>query len=207
MAGGPGDALHAAALSPDRSANGRRLSGADRARQHDHRLRELPGRRRVPLAVPHRLSHPERGFGRTERATWETLPALRGLRELFERALAAYDWGESFVAINLVAKPAADETLRQLGRAARRFGDTLLSLLAENQLRDAERSRRWSAALVRFSLQHEPNAAVIRGWLDKWTPLAARAMERYCEALPEAGEPEAALSSLKAFHRGLDLEA
>ncbi len=153
------------------------------------------------------LAHPERGFGQSERAHWESLPALQGLRELLERALATYDWGESFVAANLVAKPAADETLRQLGRAARRHGDTLLSLMVDNQLRDSERSRRWSAGLVAFALPTDGNAAVIRGWLDKWMPLAARAAETYCGALPEAGDSEAVLSALEAFHRGLNLDA
>lgn len=48
--------------------------------------------------------------------------------------------GENFVALKLVAKPAVDETLRELGTTARRFDDTLLALPADNQLRDSDRS-------------------------------------------------------------------
>ena len=52
-------------------------------------------------------AHPSRGFGETERRTWEEEPAWQGFRELLEKTLATYDWGEHFVALNLVAKPAA----------------------------------------------------------------------------------------------------
>ena len=71
-------------------------------------------------------THPERGFGETERRTWEEEPAWQGFRELLEKTLATYDWGEHFVALNLVAKPAADEAHRQLGRVGRRCDDGLL---------------------------------------------------------------------------------
>ena len=42
------------------------------------------------------------GFGRDERTYWETDPAWQGWRKLIELALVAWDWGESFVALNLV---------------------------------------------------------------------------------------------------------
>ncbi|SVC72862.1 uncharacterized protein METZ01_LOCUS325716, partial [marine metagenome] len=116
--------------------------------------------------------------------------------------------GEAFVALNLVAKPAADETLRELGAAARHSDDHLLALLIDNQMRDGERSRRWSAALVEFSTPHSDNKAVIQGWIDKWVPLAAKAIETYCAALPDnAGIADAAIGRLQAFHRSLSTSA
>lgn len=151
-------------------------------------------------------SHPNNGFARKERDYWENDAAWQGLRELMEKTLVAYDWGESFVALNLVAKPAADETLRELAVTARRFGDPLLALLADNQLRDSDRSRRWSSALVEFCARREQNKSVIGEWIDKWMPLAQVAIEGYCEALPESPESaDSALSRVRAFHRSLPL--
>ena len=153
-------------------------------------------------------THPALGFGATERGCWEQEPAWQGFRELLEKTLATYDWGEHFVALNLVAKPAADEAHRQLGRVARRCDDGLLGLLAENQMRDSERSRRWSAALVSFSLENEANAAVLKGWIEKWIPLARQAVDAYCGALPEQDDAAAAaLGAVTAFHRSLGLDA
>ena len=153
-------------------------------------------------------AHPERGFGETERGTWEEEPAWQGFRELLEKTLATYDWGEHFVALNLVAKPAADEAHRQLGRVGRRCDDGLLGLMADNQMRDSERSRRWSAALVAFSLENEANGEVLRGWIEKWMPLARQAVAAYCGALPEQDDAaDAALAAVEAFHRSLGLDA
>ncbi len=152
-------------------------------------------------------AHPERGFGNTERTCWEEDTVWQGLRELLEKALITYDWGESFVAINLVAKPAADETLRELGTTSRHYGDQLLALLADNQLRDSDRSRRWSAQLVEFCREVEGNTIVIDGWIEKWMPLARTAIETYCAALPESdGAAVSAIARVEAFHRSLGLK-
>jgi len=111
--------------------------------------------------------------------------------------LIAYDWGESFVALNLVAKPAIDEAfLRQFAQAARREGDTLLAMLADAALVDSERHRRWTKALVDFALQRDENRRVIGDWLSKWAPLGDKAIEAFCEALPDS--PEAAKTATRA---------
>ena len=153
------------------------------------------------------IAHPNRGFGKSERLHWENEPAWQGLRELMEKALIAYDWGESFVANNLVAKVAADETLRELAATARSFRDPLLASLADNQLRDSDRSRRWSAGLVKFCTDaSEANKAVIKGSIDHWTPLANKAITTYCSVLPESNNAaEGAISRMEAFHRSLEL--
>ncbi len=153
------------------------------------------------------IAHPGRGFGKTERENWEREPAFQGLRELMEKVLVTYDYGESFTAANLVAKPAADETLRELAATARRFSDPLLALLADNQLRDSDRSRRWSAELVRFCTQAKAeNKAVIRDWIDQWMPLAVSAVSTWCEALPESqGSADAVVSRMRAWHRSLEI--
>ncbi|MFG1394730.1 aromatic/alkene monooxygenase hydroxylase subunit beta [Xanthobacter agilis] len=127
------------------------------------------------------------GFGTGERTVWETDPAWQGLRELVERGLATYDWGEHFVAMNLVARPAVEEAvLRGLGQAARHNGDTLLALLCDAQLVDADRHRRWTGALVKMMLDSAGNRPVLEGWLAKWAPLGDAAMEAYSAHLPDA---------------------
>jgi toluene monooxygenase system protein E len=153
------------------------------------------------------MAHPERGFSKNERDHWENSPAFQGLRELMEKVLIAYDWGENFVASNLVAKVAADETLRELADVARSFRDPLLASLAENQLRDSDRSRRWSAELVKFCTDAKSeNKTAIKGWIEAWTPLAKDAITAYCSALP-AGEiaAKSAISRMEAFHRSLEI--
>ncbi len=151
-------------------------------------------------------AHPDRGYGDTERDSWEMDPAWQGFRELFEKVLVAYDWGEQFVALNLVAKPAADESLRLFGATGRRYGDALLSLLADNQMRDSDRSRRWSAALVDFALTKSSNRDVMVQWIEKWKPLAIQAINAYMEPIPDNEEAtKASIKNLEAFHRSLGL--
>ncbi len=145
---------------------------------------------------------PDFGFGTGERAIWENDPAWQGFRELAERALVAYDWAESFVALNLVARPAVEEAvLRGLGQAARHNGDMLLGLLTDAQLLDAERHRRWAAALVKMALETEGNREVLAGWLAKWVPLGEAAVDAYCAHLPDARDTAALARAAAADFR------
>lgn len=147
------------------------------------------------------------GFGAGERDKWENDPAWQGFRELVEKALVAYDWGESFVALNLVARPAVEEAiLRALGQAGRHNGDTLLGLLTDAQLADADRHRRWTGALVKFALQTEGNDKVLADWLAKWAPLGDAAIDAYCAHLPDApGAAQAAKDGCAELRRSYGL--
>ncbi|MEE8171346.1 MAG: aromatic/alkene monooxygenase hydroxylase subunit beta, partial [Alphaproteobacteria bacterium] len=150
---------------------------------------------------------PAAGFGDKERSHWEGHAAWQGFRELMERTLVAYDWGEHFTALNLVAKPAIDEAfVRQLGKSARRQGDSLLRHLMDAQRTDNERSRRWSKALVEFMLDTDGNKDVLAEWVAKWAPLGDAAIDAYCAALPDAGDAAAeAKREAEAFRAGLGL--
>jgi toluene monooxygenase system protein E len=149
-------------------------------------------------------THPDGGFGEAERRHWEEASAWQGFRELMERTLVAYDWAETFVALNMVAKPAIDEAwLRQFAVSARRSGDGLLALLADAALRDSERSRRWTAALVEMMLL-PGNQDVLQGWLAKWVPLGEQAVRQFCAELPENPEAgDAAVERTRAFRSQL----
>jgi toluene monooxygenase system protein E len=153
------------------------------------------------------LTHTGKGLGADERAYWEKDPAWQGFRELMEKVLTAWDWGEAFVALNLVAKPAIEEAvMRKLGEAGRHNNDTLLGMLTDSQLLDATRHRRWAAALVKMTLEKPGNAEVIKTWIAKWEPLADKAIDSYCAALPEV--PDAARearAAVKEFQRSLAL--
>lgn len=153
------------------------------------------------------INQPDCGFGVGERAAWEDDEAWQGFRELMERTLATYDWGEHFVALNVITKPAIDEAcLHQLGTAARRNGDTLLAFLIDAQLLDSERSRRWTKALVNFACQNEANKKVLGDWVAKWAPLGDKAIDAYCAALPDSpGGAEAAKAAAREFRSSLDL--
>jgi toluene monooxygenase system protein E len=152
-------------------------------------------------------NHPGAGFGENERNIWENDPVWQGFRELLEKALVAWDWGEAFVAINLVAKPAIEEALLvQLGKAGRENGDTLLGLLTQAQMLDAQRHRRWATALVEMALTQEGNKEVLEGWIAKWQPLADKAVDAYCAAIPD--RPNAAKDAKAAaatFRKSLGL--
>ncbi|HEX6381359.1 MAG TPA: toluene monooxygenase, partial [Acidimicrobiia bacterium] len=150
------------------------------------------------------IAHPAAGFGENERRLWEELPAWQGFRELMEKALVAYDWAEAFLALNVVAKPAIDEAwLRQFAVSARRSNDTLLGLLADAALRDSERSRRWTAALVEMMLL-PGNQDVLENWLSKWIPLGEAAVSAFCGDLPENPEAtETAIERMRAFRSQL----
>lgn len=149
----------------------------------------------------------DKGFGVDERRYWEEDPAWQGFRELMEKALTVWDWGEAIVVLNLVVMPAVEETvLRRLGEAARHNGDTLLGLLTDAQLIDAARHRRWTAAFVAMALQTEGNLALIQSWIAKWEPLADRAIDAYCAALPDVpGAAEAARAATRDLRRSLAL--
>jgi len=146
------------------------------------------------------LTFPDLGFGANERNLWEQHPAWQGWRSLVEQALVAWDWAEAFVAMNLVVRPAVEETvLRGLGQAARHNGDTLLGMLTDAQLLDAERHRRWACALVKMAQGQADNDKVIKGWIAKWEPLADKAIEAYCASLPDV--PNAAADAIAATRR------
>lgn len=153
------------------------------------------------------LAHPGTGFGQRERELWEELPAWQGFRELMERQLVTFDWAEAFVALNVVAKPAIDEiVLRQLGVSARRHGDVLHALLTEAALRDSERSRRWTEALVKHMSEVDSNLPQLTEWVAKWQPLGEQAVRAYGEEIAENVEgADNAVGAVRAFQRQLGL--
>ncbi|WP_319446884.1 MULTISPECIES: toluene hydroxylase [unclassified Mycobacterium] len=117
------------------------------------------------------LTHPDHGFGTAEKAAWTQHPDWQPVRAAFEWALVEFDWDASFVATNLVTKAIADQLfLVQLGSQLGAVGAQLDALIVENLWHDAERSRRWSTALVEFlGSADDANLPVLQGHLDTWS--------------------------------------
>jgi toluene monooxygenase system protein E len=119
------------------------------------------------------------GFGDASRQIWEDAPAWQPLREVIERLLVTYDWGEAFVGLNLCLKPAIDGVLvSALAPAARQAGDPLLETLLRALQDDGRWHQAWSGALVATAIADCPaNRAVLQTWIDHWAPLSLRAAQ------------------------------
>src|SRR5437867_2055563 len=74
-------------------------------------------------------THP--GFGSESKSAWERNPHWQPLREVIEKLLVTYDWGEAFVALNLVLKLSFDQVfmLDYGGRAHARDEEVLHKIL------------------------------------------------------------------------------
>ncbi|WP_431239821.1 toluene hydroxylase [Mycolicibacterium aichiense] len=127
-----------------------------------------------------------------QRATWEDAAAFQPLRELIERALVAYDWGESFIVTNAVIKPRIDRLVNQdiAGTLATANSDPILSSIHFSLDEDAHWHREWTAALMRHILEdNAANAEVVSGWIEKWSPLASEALEAFADVIAQAPVP------------------
>ncbi|MFN8156878.1 MAG: hypothetical protein U0R68_05650 [Candidatus Nanopelagicales bacterium] len=132
----------------------------------------------------------------TARDPWQSGSAWQPLREVSERMLGVYDWGESFVLLNLVLKPALDSVVNDsLASLAVANGDEFLALLLAEFQRESTRSQAWTSALLSYAVEQDPALAdVVRGWVATWTPLVDEAVAGLSELFataPVAGDPNA----------------
>jgi toluene monooxygenase system protein E len=153
------------------------------------------------------LNRPDSGIGSTERRTWEQDEAWQPARKAIEKALASYDWGEAFTALNLVLAPTFDDVLnRQFREVSRANGDELAWLLCSALQEDNDRRTRWSVALGQFCLQQRSeNEAALRKWIDRWSVVADAAAEGLAVKLGRSASDVAgeARAAREALHSGL----
>jgi toluene monooxygenase system protein E len=138
------------------------------------------------------IARPDSGIGAAERSLWEGHPGWQPARKAVEYALASYDWGEAFTALNLVLAPTLDDVLlTQLGQVARANGDDLTWLLTSFLAADAQRRGRWSHRLAQFAVtQRAGNRDVLSRWITRWSALAddaAHGLGQFLESLPGQG--------------------
>jgi hypothetical protein len=95
--------------------------------------------------------------------------------------LICYDWAEAFVALNLVLKPLLDEVFMNcLSDLALREGDYLLGQVFYSLNEDCKWHREWSKALTRMLIEdNSRNIGAIQGWIEKWHPIAAHALQAF----------------------------
>ena len=125
---------------------------------------------------------------------WQEAEGFQGLRELIERALVVYDFGEALTVLNFVVKPHVDALLNEElgGRLAAANGDTILREIHFSLQEDAKWHRAWSAELARTLIADTPaNEAIMNEWVAKWTPLAVRAVEGLAAVFESAPVPMA----------------
>ncbi|TYB66824.1 toluene hydroxylase [Nonomuraea sp. PA05] len=125
------------------------------------------------------------------RAVWEDDPAWQPAREALELLLLAYDWGEAFVALNLVVKPAFDALFKEsFADLADAHGDGLTARLLKDSGADTARSQAWSTALTRYALAARPdNLKAVTDWQHTWTPRATAAVEGLAAVFATAPRP------------------
>jgi len=120
-------------------------------------------------------------FATDSKARWQTDPLWQPLRIAIEKLLICYDWAESFVGLNLVLKPLMDELfMTHLSDLALREGDYLLGQVFYSLKEDCRWHREWSQALTRMVIEdNSHNRGTIQGWIEKWHPIAARALQAF----------------------------
>ncbi|HEY9792853.1 MAG TPA: hypothetical protein V6D22_20805, partial [Candidatus Obscuribacterales bacterium] len=144
------------------------------------------------------LTHPK--FAHNSQSVWENDPMWQPLREIIERLLVVYDWGQSFVVCNLVVKPLFDELMMvHFGHLAKCNGDYLLDQMLGSLHQDCLWQRQWSQALVNVVLRSESglppagteerrrlacgdgstSTETIMKWIHQWYPQTLRAMHSF----------------------------
>jgi toluene monooxygenase system protein E len=172
----PGHALMMIAAYVAQMAPGGRIVVAAMFQAGDEarRVERLAYRtRQIQLAFP--------GFAADSKAFWEQDPRWQPLRQFVERLLVAYDWGEAFVALNLVLKPMIDDLfLKRTSDLALGHHDHLLGQILYSLNEDCQWHRQWSQALTRTAIEDSPtNRQLIQAWINKWYPSALRAVDAF----------------------------
>ena len=160
--------------------------GAFQAADEMRRLQRIAYR--TAQVNTHRLiRHPEE-----HRTSWEDSPPFQPLRELIEKALVTYDWGEAFVALNVVIKPHVDRLINQelAGAVAQANHDPILQAIHFSLDQDARWHRDWSRQLVQVAIDDSAdNAERVGDHIDTWTPPARAAIDAFVEVFKDAPVP------------------
>jgi toluene monooxygenase system protein E len=130
------------------------------------------------------------GFAADSKTLWQSDPMWQPLRQVVERLLIAYDWGESFVGLNLVVKPLIDELfMKYFSDVALREDDYLLGQIFYSLNEDCQWHRQWSESLVKMAIEDNVrNIDTIQTWITRWYPLASHAVETLALSFTESLE-------------------
>ena len=129
------------------------------------------------------------------RKTWTDAPQWQGLRELLEKQLCAYDFGEAFASRQLMLRPLFDLAFNhEMARIADANGDGLIAMIHDDfRQHDEAYAIENTKALVKYATENgEGNAALLKGHVEKWMPLAEKATAGLAGALAAAPNAESA---------------
>ena len=128
-------------------------------------------------------------FGADSKTLWQDDPMWQPMRQVIERMLVTYDFGEAFVALNFVLKPAFDELFMvHFARLAASQGDEVLSQIFQSLNEDCVWHRQWSTALAAMLVRADvANHAAMKAWADQWHEPVMQAVRAFsplfCEGL------------------------
>jgi toluene monooxygenase system protein E len=126
------------------------------------------------------------------RRAWEQADAFQPLRELIERALVTYDWGQALIVTNVVLKPRFDRLVNEAiaGALAINNGDPILQHIHFSLNEDARWHRDWTAALLQIANSDTPaNGPLVLEWVNAWAPLADDALGILARIVAQAPIP------------------
>jgi toluene monooxygenase system protein E len=131
------------------------------------------------------------------RNAWQNEAAWQPLREVIERCLVAFDWGEALVALDICLKPIFDELfMNHLANVAKEEGDYLLGELFRPLAADCRWHQDWAFALLKTATEQDAqNHDVVAGWVASWQPRALDAAKALEPLLPGASEAGARASA------------
>lgn len=118
------------------------------------------------------------GFGTSAGSAWHDDAAWQPVRQLVERLLVTYDWGEALVALNVAVKPVFDGFfVTDLAAAALRRGDPLFAEMLASFSADCSWQREWTRAFTDVCIHDRPeNEEVIAGWSSRWSAEVSQAL-------------------------------
>ena len=132
---------------------------------------------------------PELADSNRTRATWTGGATWQGLRELIEKQLCAYDFGEAFASRQLVLRPIFDHLFNtELARIAEANDDRLLTMLHDDfRTYDEAYAVANTQGFVQYAVEcGDGNAELLRSLASRWQPLGEKAARGIAEGFAQA---------------------
>lgn len=132
---------------------------------------------------------PELADSDRSRATWTGAPEWQGLRELIEKQLVAYDFGENLASRQLVVRPIFDHLFNtEIAKLAEANGDGLIAMLHDDfRMHDQHYAEENTKGLMAYATERgEGNAALLRDHAATWMVLGEKTARGLAEAFAKA---------------------
>ncbi len=144
--------------------------------------------RRIQRLTQHLWLRGARGrLGAEAKASWVDAPHWQPLRELIERLLVTYEWGEALVVLDGLVKPCLDVLfMRDLAELARACHDDGLHKLLHSLHEDCLWHAQWSGALLSLlASESQANRRLLEVWFLRWRPRVSAALQALLPVLEQ----------------------